>query len=413
MIYFFIFIILFILSIVNEKIKRKNSLYIIIFFITFILAFNYKMGTDWLAYQKYYDLEVIKYSFKDIVLNNPFREESGYIFLNFLGNKLGLNYEFFMAILISFCVINILKIGIKKSKNSYLFILVIFIQYILFASLEPTIRQLIAVTITVIGYKYIEKKELLKYFLIILIAIQFHTSAIIGFIIYFLNKININKKRLCLLIIFIFTAIKILPFILEYASSIISNRYIDMYLDYFNSMVYGISRSRTIKGNIFISITTLIYLYIIFFAYDDSKNKKNYIKNAALIYIICNYFQNMLPILYRVQEYFVISFAITLSYCSQITFFNKKIIFYKNSFKYFVIIFINILFLFIFIKEIYNSELNRTRYGEYKNYFIEKIKGNVINNFEEKKKGYEENIEKLVNEGREEVYRELNKNQKE
>ncbi len=394
----------------NNNVKiEKLKINILIFSAVIILAFNYKMGTDWLNYQKYYDLEIIKYCFKDIIFNNPFREEKGYIFLNFLGNKLGLNYEFFMAILISFCVFNILKIGIKKSKNYYLFILIIFVQYLLVASLEPTIRQFIAVTMTVIGYRYIEEKELLKYFLIILMAIQFHTSAITGLIIYFLDKIDINKKRLFLLIAFIFTIIKILPFIFKSVSNIISNRYIDMYLNYFNSIVYGMSQNKSIKGNIFIFIITLIYLYIVFFAYDNSNNRKNYIKNAALIYIVCNYFQNMLPILYRVQEYFVIPFAITLSYGSQITFFNKKIIFYKNSFKYFVIIFINILFLFIFTRKIYNSELNKIRYGNYKNYFIEKIKGNVADNFYEKKKGYEENIEKLVNEGREKIYRELNK----
>lgn len=408
MIYFFIFIILFILSIKNENKKEDKVSNLIIGFITFILAFNYKMGTDWLSYQKYYDLEIIKYSFKNIIFNNPFREEKGYILLNFLGKKLGLNYEFFMAILISFCVINILKIGSKKSKNYYLFILIVFVQYISIASLEPTIRQFIAVTITVIGYRYIEKKELLKYFLIILVAVQFHTSAIIGLIIYFLDKININKKKLCLLIIFIFITIKILPFIFEYISSIISNKYLSMYLNYFNSVVYGMSQNRSIKGNIFIFIITLIYLYIVFFAYDNSKNKKNYIKNATLIYIVCNYFQNMLPILYRVQEYFVIPFAIALSFGSQITFFNKKIIFYKNNFKYIVIIFINILFIFMFIGKVHNNELAKMRYGNYKNYFIEKIRGNVANNFKEKKEEYEKNIEKLVNKEIEKIYKELN-----
>ena len=184
------------------------------------------MGTDWLNYQRNYDLDIIKYSFKDIIFNNPFREEKCYMLLNLLGNTLRLNYEFLMAIFISFCVINILKIGIKKSKNYYLFILIIFVQYILVASLELTIRQFIAVTLTVVGYRYIERKELLKYFLIILIVMQIHTSAVIGFIIYFLDKITLNKKRTCFLIISIFIMIKILPFIFEYITSFISNIFI-------------------------------------------------------------------------------------------------------------------------------------------------------------------------------------------
>lgn len=397
MIYIFIFTILFILSInKGEKKKKDKVVNLVIYFITFILAFNYKMGTDWLIYQRYYELEVIRYSFKDILFNNPFRLERGYIILNLLGNKIGLNYEFFMAVLIIFCIINILKIGSKKSKNYYIFVLIIFVEYIFGMSIEPVIRQFIAVTIIVIGYQYIEKKELLKFFLIILVAIQFHTSAVIGFGAYFLDKINISKKRLCFLVIFIFIIIKILPFLLVNIANLTSNKYFYIYADYFNNSIYGISRSRSIKESTFIFIITLIYLYIVFFAYDNSKNKKNYIKNMALIYIICGHFQNILPILYRIQGYFVVPFAIALSYSSQLTFFNKKIIFYKNSFKYIIIIFTNILFIFIFIIGVYGRELNKIRYGNYRNYFIEKVKGNVADNFEEKKKGYEENIEKLV-----------------
>lgn len=397
MIYFFIFIILFILSIKNENKKRAKVSNLIVGFITFILAFNYKMGTDWLAYQEYYDIKILNYSFKDIILNNPFREEVGYVILNILGNKLKLNYEFFMAILISFCIINILKIGSKKSENYYIFILVIFVEYIFGVSIEPVIRQFIAVTMTVIGYRYIEKKELLKYFLIILVAIQFHTSAVLGLIIYFLDKIKINKKRILVLAIIIFTIIKILPFLLENISNLISNRYIDMYLYYANE-IYKTKINKTLIEKIINNIMTLIWLYIIFFTHNE--NKKNYIKNSALIYVICNYFQDMLPILYRVQGYFVVPFAITLSYSPKITFFNKKIIFYKNSFRYIMIVFIYILFISIFVRRVYTTDLNIMRYGKYKNYFIEWINGNKANNFEEKKKEYKKNINKLINERR-------------
>lgn len=99
-----------------------------------------------------------------------------------------LNYESFMGLLLSFSIISILKIGVKKASNSYIFVFVIIVKYMLIASLEPTIRQFLAISIIVLSYKYIEEKKMIKYLLCILIAMQFHSSAIIGVIIYFWIK---------------------------------------------------------------------------------------------------------------------------------------------------------------------------------------------------------------------------------
>lgn len=394
MVYFSIFFIIFYNSLIYEVHPKRKYLILIISMIVFILAFNYQMGSDWLSYQRIYDIRITPYEFKDIIFNNPFHQEKGYILLNLIGKKLRLNYESFMGLLLSFSIISILKIGVKKASNSYIFVFVIIVKYMLIASLEPTIRQFLAISIIVLSYKYIEEKKMIKYLLCILIAMQFHSSAIIGVIIYFLDKINITLKKVIILIIFFSLTLKILPTIVEIISTFIP--IIRRFNGYFTSLRYGISNSRSLLGNIYSLGIMTLYLYSIFFS--EAKKQKNYIKNMAIIYIVISYFQNQLPILYRVQEYFVIGFAISMSFIGSTTIFNYKIIYNKKRIG---VIFVFLLYLIMTretVSNIYGSELNKKRYGEYKNYFIELLRGRTKENFQEKSHKYEKEIKSMVDE---------------
>ena len=122
MVYLIGFIILFCKSLMGETKKYKKINIFILGFIVFILSFNYQMGIDWTNYQRLYDIRIIPYNFKDVFFNNPFHQEKGYILLNLIGKKIGINYEIFIGILLSFCIICILKIGEKRANNIYIFI---------------------------------------------------------------------------------------------------------------------------------------------------------------------------------------------------------------------------------------------------------------------------------------------------
>lgn len=392
MIFLTIYLFLLYKSIIFEINKRKKTMFIIISIITFILAFNYQMGIDWTNYQKIYDLKISDFELKDIIFNNSFREEKGYLVLNILGNKLGLNYEVFMGILLSFCIVTLLNLGKKYSRNIFLFIGVILGKYLLAASLEPTIRQLLAVSIIALGYKYIERKSLINYLFYVILAMQFHSSAIIGIGIYFLDKINITIKKSIFIILIFPIILKILPEVLEIVSSFIPT--IGRFNNYFNNIRYGIGFSRNLLGNISRLGIMFLYLYFIFFS--DMKNQKKYIKNTAIFYIIISYFSNQLPILYRVQEYFIFSFAISLSYVGSTTIFDKKI---KICKKEIGLVFVCLIYIIIIrgtFQTFYGSEVNREKYGRYKNYFIELVLGKTSKNFREKSLEYEKKIKSII-----------------
>lgn len=395
MIYLLIFVLLFLYSIkyeINSKIRTKESIFIVL--IGFVLSFNYQMGTDWLQYQKIYDIIIKNYELKDILLNKIILMEKAYIMLNVLGNILGLNYEFFMGFLLLFCITSILVVGKNRSRNKYIFIFIIFTNYLLTYSLEPVIRQMIAISILSLGYKYIERRKILNYFIIVVLASLFHKSAILGVFLYYLTKIKLTFKKVLILILMYPIILDLLLISMNTISKFTT--YLDKYILYFYSIYYGSS-----KGNIshyFLNLfITGMWLYIIF--YIGRNYKKNYIKNMAIIYILIGYFQTKLLILYRIQIYFVLGFAIYISHISDIKNRNKRIIF------------IILLYMFMLINtlnSLYNNDLNRIRYWSYKNYFIELLLGNVYQTFEEKKNNYEFLINSLINKQREEIRKKLN-----
>ena len=394
MVYFSIFFIIFYNSLIYEIHPKRKYLILIISMIVFILAFNYQMGSDWLNYQRIYEIKIVPYEFKEILSNNPFREERGYILLNLLGRKLGLNYEIFMGILLSFSIICILKIGMKRANNIYIFIYIIILKYILIASLEPTIRQFLAVSIITLGYSYIEEKKIVKYLLCIILAVQFHSSAIVGIILYFLDRVNITLKKVIFLMLLFPIFLKLIPISLEIISTFIPS--VERFSAYFTNIRYGVSISRGLLRNIYNFGLMILYLYFLFFS--DAKKQKNYIKNMAIIYILIGYFQNQLPILFRVQEYFVIGFAISMSYIGSGTIFNRKIKYNKKKNGLSFVFLVYLIMTREVVNNIYGNELNKKRYGEYKNYFIELILGRAKENFQEKRSGYERLIRNIVEE---------------
>ena len=116
----------------------------------------------------------------------------------------------------------------------------------------------------------------------------------------------------------------------------------------------------------------------------------------AIIYILINYFQYLLPILYRINQYFVLGFSICMGSVAMLHFTGDNFVkFTSKKLKVLYVIFLYIPFSLSFWR-MSSTELNRVRYFNYKNYFIEMIKGNLKKDFKEKSEDYEKIIEKLI-----------------
>jgi hypothetical protein len=172
------------------KLRYNHKVYFIIAGISlfFIMALRgVSVGTDTLSY--YYE-----YENADIYLNNLLREsEFGYSYFNYVINRLGFNFQSYLAIIAAIVVIAISNLYYKYSKN----ILLSYYLHVtigLFAMTMTGLRQTLAVALTIFAFIYLMKNKKLMFFILVGIAYSFHNSAITFLLVFFLRKARINKK---------------------------------------------------------------------------------------------------------------------------------------------------------------------------------------------------------------------------
>lgn len=371
--------IFFLLGIIkNEFFKNKKSNFLI-FLIIFLFSFSYQMGSDWLVYQDWYENIFSKLSWSDIS-SQVIDAERGYILLNLIFLNLGFSYELFMGTVLSVCTFIILKFIQKESKNYYLAFYFFLINGFLVALLEPITRQLIAVTFFIIAVKYIKERKVYKYILTIIIATQFHDSAFLLLPLYFVRHIKFSIKKVffitlsskILLDIFLVVIFFILP---KYGAYLKSERYMPK------------------AGNIKMYVVYFYYVIVVYSVYRGSRKKGNYTFIFTSLFIIIYFLATYFPIIKRFNVYFLPFMSITISNVGEISIFKTKV---KNTIKKpFIILGTFLFFTTMFYKNYYLNDLNRFRYLNYKNYFIELSKENIAKNFYEKSRSYKEKIDIL------------------
>lgn len=352
-------IIALIFAIIGKENRVKNSFLIIS--TTLFLGFSYNMGGDWRAYKIFYEEAIPKLSINNL---SEIRFEKGYIILNYLFNELGINYEIFQGIVLMFCIFITLKLVEKKSKNFYIAFVYIFIYFLFSYSAEPILRQFIAITLIIIGFKYIEERKILKYLIWVFLAFQFHKSAIIGILFYLSNYLNFKSmKRILICIILAFILSFNINNILDLIIKLIP--FLKIYSGYLKNEIYSSIVQRSLIGNLYLIITVCIYFAIIM--YTKYEKKYRIYLNLAILGIIFEIFANRFFILVRFNSYFVFPIAIAISNIDRLKF-NLKI-------KKFCIFFI--LFFQIFTKyyTTLRNENSKKRYYYYQNYLIEVFKG--------------------------------------
>lgn len=95
----------------------------------------------------------------------------------------------------AFLLMILLYIVIKKESPNSLLSLYLYFTLGYYQSSMNTIRNAIAVLIVYIGISSLEKKQVVKYFLYVLLATTFHSSSILFFLMYFVFKFPIEEKN--------------------------------------------------------------------------------------------------------------------------------------------------------------------------------------------------------------------------
>lgn len=232
--------------------------------------------------------------------------EIGFSLLVFIITKLFKSLTAVLFIIQVFIIVPI-YFGLKNlpKKQSVSFGMLVFYLMDYNPSLN-LMRQWIAIAFLVFGFKYLVNKQTLKYFAVVLISMLFHTSAILGFIIYFIYKyINNDKKIRLKKYIINPKTIKILVIISIGLILLISINEVMIILN-----VLGLSKySGYINGDLFGLPNQLILRLPVFLLF--AINWKNFVKHDQTSYF---YLSMMILDLFASQLASINGFSVRISF---------------------------------------------------------------------------------------------------
>lgn len=301
--YFFIVLVLFVLYVLDKNYTAKNGYHNPTFIkgAYFILLLFYGLRgfvmTDFEYYYPYYEMIDGIDSIPNVIFIKGY--EPGFVLYTCLCKMLIPNYFAwnFISTLIDLLILNIF---IRRFYSNHILFLIIFF-IIGGMNLEMNyLRYAKAFFIFLLALKYIQERKIVKYTLMILLAMSFHTSAIFCFPLYF---ILLRQWPLWLLwLIFIAGCIilfchidiitilfKILPF--NFAGEGRLDYYADHYLS--NAASYGIS-----LGTIERIVLYLIVLRI-YYKYKDRYDYRIFFNMYILMFMVFFYFSTATIIVQR------------------------------------------------------------------------------------------------------------------
>lgn len=192
---------------VNSSRKVINTDWIYnIFFLVFVLlaGLRNKVGGDSFTYQYVFEDYIKTFSdisyFWDLFTNENVTWEPFFIFSLSVVKSIGADFWFFQ--LLHGLFINVVIFSFIKKYTNFKFTALLFYAFFYFLYFNTEImRESVAVCIFMLAYPYLKGKDYVKYYCLSLLAIGFHTSALILIVLPFLQLFKLDKKGVLFLVI--------------------------------------------------------------------------------------------------------------------------------------------------------------------------------------------------------------------
>lgn len=296
-----------------------------------------------------YDTEVYNIIYQNTP--NSFREayfsqtflvvgiERGYIFVNSLFKQLGFTFNEFLLII---GVISSTLIGLlfrKYSKYVFFTILIFLTKGYLYYFFTAQ-RQVLAMAICWLSLEFIVKRKLIPFILLVLIASQFHSSALFFIIVYPLYLIKLTKKKI---IIFYIASISIGVLKIGALLSV----FIGGYLQQDSSEKLNNYVNKSDQGVNPLNFIELIPIIFVIVKYSEvlKKNVKYYDILIILFFLYTGLTFAFYDFIFiaRLKGYFIIGYVILVSYIPFL---------FKTKIKYGIILLMILYFLLVFVREL-------------------------------------------------------------
>ncbi len=284
----------------SDIIRKRNKISVSVFFGGLFILLSLRdvtVGTDLLTYKSFYEI-CSRTSFENL---SRIEWEKGYTVYNKLVSLVSKDYRFFLVVTAFITLRPIYKLYSKESKFSFLLI-VLFINMPCFLMMFSGLRQAIATSIGVLAYMAIEKKKNIWGGLLILLAISFHASAFVLFLLYPAFYLKIKTKHLlwvvpALIIIYIYR-IPIFALII----GLVPNKYVEFYGELQQTGAFGMM------------ILFLLFLVFSFVILDESiMSAKDYsMRNILMIATVVQLFVPIHGLIQRASYYFLVFAPISI-----------------------------------------------------------------------------------------------------
>ena len=239
----------------NDKQKRRLRYFLTVIavlpmFLLFVLRYKY-IGADTIGYVRFFEDEVRKYTFAELINTDLIRIEVGYRIYVKLISLITDNYTVFF--LINGIVIfgTLLHFTKKYTENPFVFFF-LFMTLGTYQFVETGLRQALAMMICLWAVDFLKDKKAIRFILLVLLAYCFHHSAMIFILMLPLSWV---KKLDWSIVIHLFIGA---AFLVGFT----------VFHDLFNEWLgydYGIEE--TGNGGIFLALVAVLFVFSLFMTY--------------------------------------------------------------------------------------------------------------------------------------------------
>ncbi|MDM1139255.1 EpsG family protein [Empedobacter sp. R132-2] len=284
---------------VNDKLKKILT-NIVVIIIGVFLCFGYMTGSDWMVYEAVYEDNSLHIFF-----------EPGYVLLMNIAYFFKLDFFTFLILTKLFCYYVIVKIIKKHTGDQFLIAFSFFISMFGFYLLiDNPLRNLIAIVVFLLSIVFFEKKKFFYFFLCGALAVSFHKSALLIFLVMPLLNLSLKRYSRILLIVSIVllvlgvSGLFISIFTLVSESIPFFNKFSDSYLSEENE--YIIRSSLNMKSILFL----LFFTFVIVVKKNKFKEDSDLLYKLFLMYAVLFIITIFVPIFERFTFYFFPFFVI-------------------------------------------------------------------------------------------------------
>lgn len=286
--YYAVSVMLLIGVLLNTELQKRYN-YISLFVLFILKAYrDFSVGTDTISYKIY---------FERLARGGVPTKEAGFSFLNTLVADWGGDMRTLMIVISILTLVPLVYICQKYSPKPAFSLFLYYNLYIYFHSFNIS-RQVMAVSIVLIGIPFLLENRRLLFCLIVLLASTIHVTALISLPLIFLDKVPDNRKFYITLVI---------------GSFIIGYLFTGPILSYTTKLV-GYDSYLMDRGVISTTSTTLIMTNLFFFFVLFTLKERNFLFKLFMIYVVMMNLIDRFPFSNRLLIYFSIYQILFLAY---------------------------------------------------------------------------------------------------